>query len=480
MPVVQNRFYNNPQIGQAFNNLAQAFMPPSGSDLAGYASANAKRQEAARLAQLFDYAQGAEGFDQSTFDRLGQATGQWTPSQGYYGVDTTATTARRGQDIDAQTALEQTRMREAGELERLYAEPIIAGEGDTVFLPQQTQGATGLDPTLSGVPRPLTESQQKAAERQRLQDEGLLTDEIMLDTILGDRTPVEAVGSDGAPVFMSPGAAVREGATPFDEPSSPGTVRMYRTNDGQIGRTVDGMTDMVTGMPVPADAVIGTISDTSESFGTSELSKAREEILGRRAGVESMTQQVVALDEQLAGANADQTVGIVGSSARVFNDLATQAGAVLRATGIEAPEGLRNVTQYQDTFRSLGVQNAQLQSALLDLAYATAQSREPGRLTEADIDRSLRTIGANLQDPLAMRQVLRGAVDRATRDYRAFEKTMLDAYGDNLNLQPGQFPEISPIDGAAPAPQPDAGAPAADEGDGWVTLPNGVRVRERR
>ena len=45
MPIVSNRYYNDPNIGQAFSNLAGAFAPPSGSELSGYASAkqNAKR-----------------------------------------------------------------------------------------------------------------------------------------------------------------------------------------------------------------------------------------------------------------------------------------------------------------------------------------------------------------------------------------------------------------------------------------------------
>lgn len=311
----------------------------------------------------------------------------------------------------------------------------------------------------AGAPKPLSETEVKGSVLQ-----GMTPEEQR--TITFGNTPVENVVTPEGPRIATRLDSV--GQEPFVQDRSPGTVRMYRTRDNQIGRTVDGMTDMVTKMPIPADAVVGTISDDSGSFGNSELSKAREEVLGRRAGIQAMTEHVMTLDEQLANANADQTVGIVGSAARVFNDLATQAGAVLRAAGVEAPEGLRNVQNYQETFRSLGVQNAQLQSGLLDLAYATAQSREPGRLTENDINRALQTIGANLQDPLAMRQVLRSAVQRATTDYRATESTLMDAYGDAPNLRPAQFPEIPPIDGMSTTPRPETADPAAAGGAGGV------------
>lgn len=52
MPVRRNVYYN-PEIGQAIASLGQAFAPPSGQDLAGYATAGAKKQEAERLAWLF-------------------------------------------------------------------------------------------------------------------------------------------------------------------------------------------------------------------------------------------------------------------------------------------------------------------------------------------------------------------------------------------------------------------------------------------
>ena len=149
MPIVSNRAYNDPALGQAFSNLAQLFAPPSGSDLAGYATAKAKKEEAARLAELFNYAKDPN-VQQAVFDRLGQATGQWTPSTGYYGVDTTAATARRGQDIGAATELQKQRLANEGELAKLYASPVSVAENATVYLPGATADAAGLPRALTG------------------------------------------------------------------------------------------------------------------------------------------------------------------------------------------------------------------------------------------------------------------------------------------------------------------------------------------
>ncbi|MDV2964522.1 hypothetical protein RZ532_00920 [Nitratireductor aquimarinus] len=449
------RYFNSPGIASAMSNLASAFAPPGADEVLGWAKANAARDEASRLSALWE----AAGDD---FDRMGVAVGQWNPNQSYYSVDQSNATTRRGQDIDATVAREKF----AADNERALATNTADNQRQAITsmygalnpgqvapaVPAEIMEHLGL-PAIderAGAPKLISESEQKALERQRLLENGLLTDEMLVQGIMSD-APVEQVLTDDGPRFASRYDAI--GQQPYDKPGT-SSIKMYRTSDGRQGRTVDGLKDMMTGETIPADATVGSISDTSETFGTSELSKARDNILGRRAGLTSMINQVTAIDEQLAQANADQAIGLIGSAARVFNDVATQAGAALRAAGVDVPEGLRDVQLYQDSFRSMGVQNANLQSALLDLAYATAQAREPGRLTEADVERALNTIGANLQDPQAMRQVLRGAVERAKTDYNAVESVYFDQYGDSLNMQRAQFPDL-PGMGNPDAPEDD-------------------------
>lgn len=264
MAIAPNRMYNDPALGRAFSSLAAAFAPPSGSDLMGYASAAAKREEASRLAELYAAA-GSPNFDQTVFDRQAIATGLYNPTQGYYaqdqnnataryGIDTSAATSRANNAADNVRALEDRRMQEAAAMERLgvtdatarygidttadtsranntadneralmaaiidaATSPVSQGAIRPAFDPADFGVQAPAVPEFSGGTAPLNESQQKAIERQALIDNGVLTDNVLLETILGEKPPVQAVGPDGTPVFMSPGAAVNQGAQPYNE-----------------------------------------------------------------------------------------------------------------------------------------------------------------------------------------------------------------------------------------------------------------------
>lgn len=61
MPVRRNGAYNDPAMGEAFDNIASIFKPPSGSDLYGYAHAADTRQKMARQAKAFERIQAGEG-----------------------------------------------------------------------------------------------------------------------------------------------------------------------------------------------------------------------------------------------------------------------------------------------------------------------------------------------------------------------------------------------------------------------------------
>lgn len=219
--IQNNRYYNDPALGQAFSNLSGLFGPPSASDTLAYASAKAKKEEAGRLAELFNLAKDPN-VQQAVFDRLGQATGQWTPSTGYYGVDTTAATARRGQDIGAATELQKQRIADEGALARLYATPQTINKDQTLVLPEGTAGAMGLprmmfgqtgaaqgetifrpDGTvLKGEAKPLSETEAKAGILS-----GLPANEQRAAALSG--VPVEnVVGNNGLPEIIMRSDAV--------------------------------------------------------------------------------------------------------------------------------------------------------------------------------------------------------------------------------------------------------------------------------
>ncbi|SFZ86663.1 hypothetical protein SAMN02983003_3857 [Devosia enhydra] len=298
MPIRSSRYYNDPNIGQAFSNLAAAFAPPSGSDLAGYATANAKREEAARLSELYSAA-GSTNFDQAKFDRRAMAAGLWNPTQSLYAQDQNNATTRYGLDTQAGTS----RANNAADNERALIEAAMQGAMAPVsqdalrpgFNPQDWGVAGPVVPEFAGPRSPLSETEWTAAQNERLRQGGQFTDDMMLDTIMGQRAPVEAIGANGQPQFMSPGAAVRSGAQPAPKggESSAAQDRIARLKADFLGTgafadprqaesvaigIVDGrlradrhpvtgevqVVDMATGRPVPRGS-INAAPDGSET-----------------------------------------------------------------------------------------------------------------------------------------------------------------------------------------------------------------------
>lgn len=275
-------FFHNPAFGRAAESIAAMFAPPSGAEAAGWAAARAKQAEAEakqaearRLQEYSDYMKGPE-YDEAMGDRMGLGAGQYNPSQSFRAVDTDAATKRYGFDTQAATgryghdrtfdasrlnnaddnvrALTDREMQEAAAMERLGVTDATQRYGfDRTFdasvqnnqLTNQRSAITDLfkplDPgqtrpavpaelmealqlpevaAVAGGPKPLSETEWKAGQNQRLLDSGQLTDDALLDAIMGDKTPVQAVGPTGQPRFMSPGAAVRSGAQPYEAASS--------------------------------------------------------------------------------------------------------------------------------------------------------------------------------------------------------------------------------------------------------------------
>ncbi|WP_062229094.1 hypothetical protein [Aureimonas frigidaquae] len=248
MPIRTNRAYNDPSIGAVFSNIASMFAPPSASDTYAYAKAKAASEEAARIQ---DFYAGATTMPQQDFDRQATALGIYNPTQSWraldmgdatarYGVDANAATSRANNAADNQRALTERQMMEAAAMDRQNALPVTLNPGQRAFLPGQTAAATGLGVQLEGAAQALStdevvaaamgslptadlqqfardkfapsETQVAGQDRRRLVENGTLSEQDLIDAIVGDNTPVRAIGADGAPTFMSPGAAVRTGA----------------------------------------------------------------------------------------------------------------------------------------------------------------------------------------------------------------------------------------------------------------------------
>lgn len=255
MPITSNRMYNDPALGAAFSSLAAAFAPPSGSDLQGFAQAKLGNQKHEQLAQMFTNAQNPE-FDQAQFDRMGQAAGQWAPSTGYYGVDSTAATSRGNNAADNARALQQTELEAEAAMARQNATPVLVNEGQTAFLPGQTQAATGLPEMFSGAmtlgqgetaympngetrigaAKPLSETELKAAIMGDLsladQQAAVLSDIPIENIIMGDQpTVVRRSDAVGQQPYFNPNAGTTvqmpAGETAYDREVGTGLGKQY-------------------------------------------------------------------------------------------------------------------------------------------------------------------------------------------------------------------------------------------------------------
>lgn len=223
MPIRSSGYFNNPAFAQAAQNLSSLFEPPSGADAAGWATADAKKQEAQRLADFYDYSTNPE-FNQTQFDRMGVGAGAYAPNQSFYSVDKDDATKRYGFDTQASTsrannaddnarALETNRLSELGNLFDPVTQdalrPGLPAEIATQF------GAPGALPEVQGLRSPLSETQVNAQRIQGLPPE-------LQDAIAFGNTPVENVQTPGGPQIQTRLDAI--GGVPYDKPSNGLTV----------------------------------------------------------------------------------------------------------------------------------------------------------------------------------------------------------------------------------------------------------------
>lgn len=233
MNIRANR-YNDPALGAAFENIASLFAPPSAQDTAAYATAAAKKQEAERLAWLF------ANPNDPLADRKATMAGVYAPTQSYYAVDQGNAVTMRGQDVSAATTLDKARIDGQFGLANQFMTPLNPGQVQP-GLPGAVATQFGVPelPRAEGLPKPLSETEQLALERQQLRDSGTLTDTMLLDGILGDNAPVKTVGPDGKPIYSTPGAAARTGAQAY-------------VDAGSAPKPENGMAVLRDGTSVPA------------------------------------------------------------------------------------------------------------------------------------------------------------------------------------------------------------------------------------
>lgn len=486
--------YNNPAIGQAFENIAGMFAAPSGSDAAGWALAKERSAEAARRQQLYEYARDPN-YDPTTADRMGVLGGLYAPSQSREAVVMGDTTARRGQDVIAQTALttnaadnaralQERQMQEAGAMQRDLAKPVIVAQDATAFIPGAVSDATGLPSVLAGKASPLSETQmiaqimgQQSPETQagfvrdkfapelskvegmntqRLIDEGDVTDDMLRDAIIGKEAPVQVVGPDGAPRYSTPGEAVRTGAQPFINRGAEAapTLRNYEAPGGKMG-SARWDNQQRTWLDANTNAVLpeGTVTFNGElSGGTSEtgfgaqkanLTKATD----LEASVDAAAYRVKEM-KSILQQNAN-VAGVPGRIKGVLQSLASSAQQVAGAYAEAAPDAAMSIEEARQMAEQVlpkGTTNydpniVRLQSGIFDLAYSRAQLNNPGgEVSRQAFERSLESFG---QTVLASQQDLAVGLDAFERDTIGAARVQINSLRGQRNERPSEAPAAS-------------------------------------
>lgn len=500
--MVASRYYNNPDIAQGFSNLSSMFTPPSGSELAAYASAKAKKEEAERFAQLLDYTKRPD-FDREQFERMAIAAGRYNPNQSYYSVDQGNAVTMRGQDVNARTSLQMNEadniasmarqklvqenlsrdkvLDRQNEVTKTLLAPVGANEtrfipktlADHYTLPEQQMGydkvaadnaaamdrqrlvqqntsrdkaldrdndlmkailapvskdATRFVPSgvatrygvdqrqmgvisaqpgevntlpdgrvIRGTPKPLSETEWQAQQNERVLQQGLITDQMLVDAITGKETPV-TVMRPGAnkPSFATPGEATRLGLEPFVNKGADAKPTNYRTPDGRQGTAVMGPSGKLIDTQTGADLPQGTVT-----FGTNVQGTAVDTGISTNANQTDATKREAEIKFSLSRLGAFRTLlqenpGIIGAPGAIrgfMQDLGATVSELAAAYG-DGPIG--SIQEAQRILQQLPVPDGydpnirRAQALALEMAYADAKASDPsGEVNVKEMERFL-------------------------------------------------------------------------------------------
>ena len=156
----------------------------------------------------------------------------------------------------------------------------------------------------------------------------------------------------------------------------------------------------------------------------------------------------------------------VASAASLVNTVQQEGKAIARAIGANFDDSVLDPASYSSEFDSLGIQNERMRGLITSLAFqAAAASGQSGRdISNADVLRFVKEVGANSSDPRAFAATLRDVAQRTDRGFRINYETRL---GSQYEGDTG----LSSIPGFSDNQQP---TPASSVGRFQIeVLPNG-------
>lgn len=473
MAAKKNPYYNDPAIGEAFNNLASMFKAPSGADLYGYANAAATRAKEGRLSEMFAYSKRPD-YDRETADRMGIASGNFNPNQSYYSVDQGNATSRANNNADNQRARDVAAINERANTDRAMIAPIATGAtrmlpptlADFYGVPQNQSGAIEMKPgettyvpdgrVLRGDPKPLSSDETRAMWMQDAAKAGKIDDAAVKAVIMGT-TPIETVQTVQGPRYAFRPDAV--GQAPMPDPSKQSELAVLQGERDRI-RTAN-----------PNDPKIAEYNNRIQALGRGqqqdEYSKGVDKSmveLGENIFKNAQTaySNVATLDR------LDQLLGQVGNDQGKFASARLEVRRALNSLGIEAGD-----TSPAEVVKALANRFA------LQLRDPSSGAGMPGAMSDSDRE-FLRSMIASIDNsPRANQQILDiyRRLNQRTVDLEGMRRQYVEQNGrldEKFRSQISDFALRNPLFAAGSKPNEAASsAPAAP------TAKQPVRVSSR-
>lgn len=182
------------------------------------------------------------------------------------------------------------------------------------------------------------------------------------------------------------------------------------------------------GRPVqvsPSDRIIEgtslTGSQADVGLTNAEAEKMRDAEVGTKTFIATTGDAIRMLNEQ-----PDINTFVAGAASLV-NTVQQEGKAIARAIGANFDDSVLDPASYSSEFDSLGIQNERMRGLITSLAFqAAAASGQSGRdISNADVLRFVKEVGANSSDPRAFAATLRDVAQRTDRGFRINYETRL-------------------------------------------------------
>jgi hypothetical protein len=466
-----NRYYNDPNIGAAFQNLSSIFAPQAPADILAYAQAAKVQRETQGLDTLYGLDPAA---DPNAYDRAAIAAGRYSPTQSYKALGMGDATDRRGQDVAAGASRYGSDRGYAASTENNVrdnktnlAKTVFGnlGQGDTrPDITAEWAGALGV-PTLgatAGTPKPLS---QDEVEAQLLTDaigKGMVGPQDAATAMKSD-IPVEQIVSavSGQPEIVNRADAV--GQKPYATPGSlPAKVlKTYTIRDaaGNVIRNGSAvfdpgsgtMTDEATGQRLPEGTTIGDIQDTQAGMTTTTNSNVQNQGLASVDAIKTIDRltSLISLHPGSQGL-AGQLRGTVQDVIATMGDVGQQFGGEVEAMqrAVAADPSLRAVMG-DDVFDP-SIPAIEMQANIL--AWQVAKVMAGGdRVSNQQLIEAKNQVGASgifapntSNTPARLAELRQHMIDMAdTRE--GIQASPIQRQIDALRTPPGTPPAAAPL-----------------------------------